>query len=220
MEQQPIENVLTPPVTLNIIVPPPILNNTLAPTSPTNVNQPPMSTNTVAPTSPTNINSPPIPTNIIPATSPTNVNPPTNIINQVSPTSINPPPIPINTASFAPDIPLQSIPQMPPLGPAPAQLPPLAHPPPTGIPTSYATMQETTFDSTIPVQTQMETLSLNSSLEPMPTFVPQSIINTEFNGTQELVDGNSMVPIPSDATANGESSLVVPGEEKPGLYLE
>lgn len=220
-QQQPTENmVLSPPVTLNIIVPPPILNNTLPQTSPTNINQLPLPA-----TSPTNVNLPPTPatspTNInlppIPATSPTNIHPPpipTSIINQTLPTSINPPPIQTNANSFAPSIPLQSLPQMPPLGPAPAQLPPLAHPPPVGsIPTNHATIQETTFDSSIPVQGQFETLNLNSPTQPMPP-----VINNEANATQELVDGNSMATPPSDLTSvvnpNGEAPLAIPGEEK------
>jgi len=147
-----------------------------------------------------------------------------------SPTNVIPPPVPTNTVPLVPNIPLQSISQMAPLGPAPAQLPPLVNPPPPpGVPlqsviNTNVPIQEIKIEPIVPIQTQFETLNLNSSLEPIPSVVPQpSIANdlTQINNksgiSQELVDGNSIATPPIDITSvvnpNGES-LLVPEEGK------
>jgi hypothetical protein len=141
---------------------------------------------------------------------------------QSPPTFINVIPLSI---PLAPIIPIQCVSQMPPLGPAPAQLPPLVHPPippPQSVINTNVTMQE----SVIPIQTQFETLSLHTPLEPIP---PLSILNdlplqqqeqftSVLNPTHESVDGN---PIDVNAAVNpaDESSLVAE-EGKRGMYLE
>jgi hypothetical protein len=126
----------------------------------------------------------------------------------VPPPAINIVSLPVNTTVSG--IPLQS---MPPLGPAPVQLPPLVHPPPA--PTSggvqiqsvinpNAAIPETQVESIVPVQAQFETLNLNS-----PT-VPQAPIPNELGPSQELVDGDQLASSPIDPNAivdtNGESS--------------
>jgi hypothetical protein len=115
---------------------------------------------------------------------------------------------------------------MPPLGPAPVQLPPLVHPPPA--PTSggvqiqsvinpNAAIPETQVESIVPVQAQFETLNLNS-----PT-VPQASIPNELGPSQELVDGDQLASSPIDPNAivdpNGESSAASE-EAKAGMYFE
>jgi hypothetical protein len=144
-------------------------------------------------------------------------------------------PTSINIIPFVPNIPIQSIPQMPPLGPAPAQLPPLGpapaqlpplvHPPiptpqfpplvypPVPIPQSVVNTNAINQEQVIPIQTQFETLSLNTPLEPIPqqSVGNDSQFSSELNTTQELVDGN---PIDPDAAVNPT------GEEgKRGMYL-
>jgi hypothetical protein len=107
---------------------------------------------------------------------------------------------------------------MPPLGPAPTQLPPLVHPPPptSGVPiqsviNTNATIPETQVEPIVPVQAQFETLNLNSPSIP-----------NELGTSQELVDGDQMASPPIDPNAivnpNGESS--VPEEVKTGMYLK
>jgi hypothetical protein len=150
---------------------------------------------------------------------------PNNIVTPSSPTNINPPPIPTNTVPFVLDIPLQTIAQIPPLGPAPAQLPPLVHPPPPGVPLQ-SVIQEIKVEPIVPIQIQFETLCLNTPLEPILPIIPQSSItndftqiNNELSPSQEFVDGNAMAapPIDSNAAINptDESSLV-PEEGKSG----
>ena len=131
--------------------------------------------------------------------------------------------------AIIPGIPLQS---MSPLGPAPTQLPPLVHPPPpppVAPPTSIGApiqsvinpnvgIPEPQVEATVPVQAQFETLNLNS-----PTTPPPPIPN-ELGTSQELVDGNQMVPIPTDPDAivspNGElaAAAASPEEAKAGTY--
>ncbi len=125
--------------------------------------------------------------------------------------------LPVNTTVSG--IPLQS---MPPLGPAPVQLPPLVHPPPPisggvqiqSVINPNAAIPETQI---VPVQAQFETLNLNS-----PT-VPQAPIPNELGPSQELVDGDQLASSPIDPNAivdtNGESSAA-PEEAKAGMYFE
>ncbi len=206
MEQQS-ENVGLTPIPTNVVPPPPLSLNIVVPPASINIISSPVPTNIVAPSSPTNMAAPPIPTNTVP---------------------------------FAQNIPLQSINQIPPLGPAPAQLPPLVHPPPPGAPlqsviNSNATIQETKVEPIVPLQTQFETLNLNTPLEPIPSVVSQTLlpndliqqqfssaqINNELNSSQELVDGNLIASPPIDPNAtvnlNDESSLVAE-EGKRGMY--
>jgi hypothetical protein len=139
---------------------------------------------------------------------------PSNVV--LPPPTVNIVSSPTNT--IAPGIPLQSIPPMPPLGPAPTQLPPLVHPPPptSGVPiqsviNTNATIPETQVEPIVPVQAQFETLNLNSPSIP-----------NELGTSQELVDGDQMASPPIDPNAivnpNGESS--VPEEVKTGMYLK
>jgi hypothetical protein len=179
--------------------------------------------NVIPPLTSFNIVSSPVPTNIVAPSSPTNINPPSVL------TNIAGPPIPINTVPFVSSIPLQSMSQMPPLGPAPVQLPPLVHPPPPGVQlqsviNTNATIQETKFESIIPVQIQFETLNLNTPLEliaPLSIINDSAQINNELNTSQELVDGNSIAlpPIDANETFNpNNDSLLVPEEAKYGMY--
>ncbi len=148
----------------------------------------------------------------------TNPPAPTNLITLSSPTNVVPPPPPQNiipsSVPFVSNIPLQ------PLGPAPAQLPPLVHPiPPIVSPQ---------LEPIVPIQTQFETLTLNSPLEPISTLIPQPSIgkdltqgNHELSTTQELLDGNSFALSSVDANAivnpNGQESLT-PEEGQHGMY--
>lgn len=118
------------------------------------------------------------------------------------------------TPPTVPGVPLPFIPQMPPLGPAPVQLPPLVHPPPAPPTTAVVPNQsiaEPQVEPVVPIQTQFETLNLNSPSEP---------VNNESNTLPPplppLPDGVPLVPPPFNT--NGESSLV-PEENKPGRYL-
>jgi len=164
---------------------------------------PPMTLNIVVPPTSINIVTPPVV-----SSSPTNINPP--------------PPIPTNTVPLVQNIPLQTLPQMPPLGPAPTQLPPLVHPPPSVPLQSVINPNATILETNIPVQTQFETLNLNQPLEPISSIVNDSTqINNELNTTQKLVDGNSILSPSIDTNEtinpNGESSLVAE-QDKIGMY--
>jgi hypothetical protein len=191
MESHP-ENIIPPAEqpSFTNMVPPPLAN--IIPI-PGNMTNPPTSIGVVQPPAPTNLTTLSSPTNVIPP-------PPQNII----PSSV----------PFVSNIPLQ------PLGPAPAQLPPLVHPiPPIVLPQ---------LEPIVPIQTQFETLTLNSPLEPISTLIPQPSIgndltqgNHELSTTQELVDGNSFALSSVDANAivnsNGQESLT-PEEGQRGMY--
>jgi hypothetical protein len=117
---------------------------------------------------------------------------------------------------------------MPPLGPAPTQLPPLVHPPPPTLlpsPTSIgvpiqsiinpnAGIPETQAEPVVPVQAQFETLSLNSPTTSQPP------IPNELDTSQELVDGNQMVPVPTDLNGESAAASPPPEEAKAGMYLK
>ena len=112
------------------------------------------------------------------------------------------PPAHTITPPIVPGVLLQSIPQMPPLGPAPPQLPPLVHPPPA--PPSILEPQVE------PVQSQFETLNLNSPSEPVN--IESSTLPPPL---PSLPDG---IPTASASIdTNGESSLV-PEEGQTGVY--
>lgn len=117
-----------------------------------------------------------------------------------------------------PNVILQSIPPMPPLGPAPIQLPPLVNPPPplllpSAIPVvTNQSIPEPQLEPVVPIQAQFETLNLNSPSAPVPQPV-----NNEFNTLPPplpLSDGDSTASPPLDT--NGESSVVPEEEGKSG----
>ena len=113
-----------------------------------------------------------------------------------------------------------SIPQMPPLGPAPAQLPPVIHPPPIPVPQSVISGTSTAaFDaqavSAVPIQATFETLSLNSPLEPI---APITELASDTDAAQPPADGQAIFPPTVDdnalvATANGDVPLGAEGEK-------
>ncbi|CAF3647940.1 unnamed protein product [Adineta steineri] len=214
MASQPPVNMVLPPS--GLVISPPVANSLPSPTIPDNTIVPPpslnivhpqVSTNTISSSSPTNVFSPPISTDMGPSSN-------TNL-------------------TSASNIPLQPMSQIQLLAPAPAQLPPLVHPPPmmpfqTSISNNNAT-QEIKLEPIGSFQTQFETLTLNTPLEPITSAVPQAPvnedltqqqqqqypsgqINNELNTTQELVNGNSIVPPIGEVNAivnpNGELSLV------------
>jgi hypothetical protein len=88
-----------------------------------------------------------------------------------------------------------SISEMPPLAPAPAQLPPLVHPPPL---------------ASVPVQ--FETLSLNTPLQPIP---PLPECPTPVTG--ELSPAEKLVNDQLAANASGDASLVSEAGKR-GMY--
>ncbi|CAF1023421.1 unnamed protein product [Rotaria sordida] len=166
-----------------------------------------------------------------------------NIVTTSSPTNEIPPSIPTNidqsTVSFSQTIPLQSIPEIPPLGPAPTQLPPLIHPPPQSVVNTL--VQDIKTEPNIPIQTQFETFHLDIPLESIPSVIPQLSIsnndlteqqqqqlssvenNNQLNTSQELNDENVIISsstIDSNATinSNNESSLVSE-QDKPELPI-
>ncbi|CAM4903063.1 unnamed protein product [Rotaria socialis] len=109
--------------------------------------------------------------------------------------STNSPP----SATFSPNN------QIPPLNPAPTQLPPVVHPPPQSLTNGSKSLEETRTESTVPIQNQFESLSLNSSLRSSarsdlsPSKFPSVQINNELSGSQQSVDDN---PIDNEAAMN------------------
>ncbi|CAF0796377.1 unnamed protein product [Rotaria sp. Silwood1] len=163
---------------------------------------------------------------------------PNNIVTTLSPTTEIPPSVPTNVdhspITFNPNMNLQSISQIPPLGPAPTQLPPLVHPPPQPVINTNITAQDIKSESVIPIQTQFETLNLDIPLESIPSVIPQPSFNSdlaqqslssveisnELNNSQELMNEHVITSssIDSNATvnSNNESSLVSE-QDKPEL---
>ena len=165
-------------------------------TSPANINAPPIPTNIATPT---NVNSPPIVTNMGTLPSPTNVNlPPIQ-------TNVGTPTLPTNTIPLLSNLPILPNTPIPPLGPAPVQLPPLVHPPPPAgiqlqsVINTNASIPNTIFESTVPIQSQFETLNLNSpsgtvpSDIPYPQAFPPTAVSNELGTSQELIDGQLVV---------------------------
>lgn len=115
-----------------------------------------------------------------------------------------------------PNLPNTSIPAVPPLGPAPANLPPVIHPPPLNLPMTilsgsvpnHSAEFAPVIDSTVPVQGAFETLSLRTPTEPIPTqpatvqvFDPSQVqipSNDEVNGTIMSPPSTSGDPVPGD----------------------
>ncbi|CAF0874770.1 unnamed protein product [Rotaria sordida] len=100
--------------------------------------------------------------------------------------------------------------QMSPLGPAPTQLPPVVHPPSQPFTNGTNSMDEIKTESTIPIQSHFESLSLNTSLQPSARNdlsqqqFPSVQINNEFSGTQQSIDEHS---IDNDMTINSNDEL-------------
>lgn len=130
-----------------------------------------------------------------------------------------------------PSIPITSISEMPPLGPAPAQLPPLIHPPPLNLPTTVlngpvSNSPEAAVpvpEATVPIQGQFETLSLNTPLESVPAPPPPPVGDYPIQPTIPTVDGMNAalptystdavppppVPVAGEAT---DGSIALPSE--------
>jgi hypothetical protein len=107
---------------------------------------------------------------------------------------------------LAPSVPFSSNNQMPPLGPAPTQLPPLVHPPSM----TNGSVGENKVEPVVPIQTQFESLTLNTPLQP-PTHndrgeqqFPSDEMNNDFSGIQESTDDD---PIDEDAVMNPTNEL-------------
>ncbi|CAF0923788.1 unnamed protein product [Rotaria sordida] len=100
--------------------------------------------------------------------------------------------------------------QMSPLGPAPTQLPPVVHPPSQPFTNGTNSMDEIKTESTVPIQSHFESLSLNTSLQPSARNdlsqqqFPSVQINNEFSGTQQSIDEHS---IDNDMTINSNDEL-------------
>jgi len=99
--------------------------------------------------------------------------------------------------------------QMPPLGPDPAQLPPVVHPPRQPVTNGTKSVDEIKVEPVVPIQTQFESLTLNTPLQP-PTNNDLSQqqfssvqTNNQLSGTQELNDENS----------NDNDAIVNPNDE-------
>ncbi|CAF4988180.1 unnamed protein product, partial [Rotaria socialis] len=79
------------------------------------------------------------------------------------------------------------------------------HPPPQSLTNGSKSLEETRTESTVPIQNQFESLSLNSSLQSSarsdlsPSKFPSVQINNELSGSQQSVDDN---PIDNEAAMN------------------
>jgi len=122
-----------------------------------------------------------------------------------------------------PNLPNTSIPAVPHLGPAPAYLPPVIHPPPLNLPTTILSGSmpspaevASVIDSTVSVQGQFETLSLSTPTGPIPTqpapvqvFDPSQVpipSNDGTNGTIMLPTSTSGDPVPP-MLGDGEAAV-------------
>jgi hypothetical protein len=78
----------------------------------------------------------------------------------------------------------------------PTQLPPLVHPSSQSITNGTKFVEETKIEPSVPIQTQFESLTLNTPLQPPANndSTQQQFssfqINNEFTGPQESVDDN------------------------------
>lgn len=98
--------------------------------------------------------------------------------------------------------------QIPPLGPAPTQLPPVVNPPRPPVTNGNNSVDDKKVEPVIPIQTQFESLTLNTPLQP-PTDsdlsqhqFPSVQMNNELISTQENIDDNS-----NENDPTGELSL-------------
>lgn len=108
--------------------------------------------------------------------------------------------------------------QIPPLGPAPTQLPPVVNPPRQPVTNGNNSVDETKVEPVIPIQTQFESLTLNTPLQP-PTDIdlsqqqqqyPSVQMNNELSGTQENFEENSN---DNDPTINPTGDLSLTNED-------
>lgn len=99
-----------------------------------------------------------------------------------------------------------------PLAPAPVELPPLVNPPRPPITNGTNPGNQTKSDSTVPVHSQFESLSLNTPLQSPPNgdLLSQQIgsiqINHEISGSQETFDEN-------DPTINPQGDLSLTNDD-------
>jgi hypothetical protein len=106
--------------------------------------------------------------------------------------------------------------QMPPLGPAPAQLPPVIHPPRQPVTNGTKSVDGTKVEPFVPIQTQFESLTLNTPLQPLANsdLSQQQFssvqTNNQLSGTQELNDENSN---DNDAIVNPNDELSFTNED-------
>jgi hypothetical protein len=100
--------------------------------------------------------------------------------------------------------PFSSLNQIPPLGPAPIQLPPVVHPPPSSVTNGTNSVGAAKIDSSVPIQTQFESLTLNTPLQPSAgsdlsqqqfSFAQKA---NEFSGSQESLDDNDAEDHPAN----------------------
>ena len=108
-----------------------------------------------------------------------------------------------------------SIPPMPPLGPAPAQLPPVLHPPPIAAinGNSPAGPTETQAEAAVPIQASFETLSLHSPSEPSApsgelapgTDLAQPIVPPPVDENALVASANGDLPLEGDAEKSGKT---------------
>ncbi len=97
--------------------------------------------------------------------------------------------------------------QMSPLGPAPTQLPPILNPPRQPVTNGTKSIEEHKVEPVVPIQTQFESLTLNTPLQPpvgSDLSQQQFQINNELGGAQESNDDNA---IDNDSTINPTGEL-------------
>ena len=101
---------------------------------------------------------------------------------------------------------------LPPLAPAPTELPPVVNPPRLPVTNGTNPNNQAKPESTVPVHTQFESLSLNTPLQP-PTNDDLSSqqfgsvqINNEFSGSQESLEEN-------DPTINPQGDLSLTNDD-------
>ncbi|CAF1583714.1 unnamed protein product, partial [Adineta steineri] len=104
--------------------------------------------------------------------------------------------------------PLSSLNQMPTLGPAPTQLPPIVHPPPLSTTNGSISTEEPKIEQSSPIHTQFESLNLNTPLQSSANIdlsqqqFRSVQINNEMDGNQDLIDGND-----TDLNPNNDLTL-------------
>ncbi len=102
--------------------------------------------------------------------------------------------------------------QLPPLAPAPEQLPPVVNPPRQQVTNGTNKVKESKVEPTVPIQTQFESLTLNTPLEPPAgsDLSSQQFRSVQLNNSQETVDDNSNE---NDPTINPMGELSFTNEE-------
>lgn len=101
---------------------------------------------------------------------------------------------------------------LPPLAPAPTELPPVVNPPRQPVTNGTNPNNQTKVESTVPVHTQFESLSLNTPLQPPANGDLSSQqfgsvqINNELSGSQEALEEN-------DPTINPQGELSLTNDD-------